>query len=67
MKTPIQNEPQDDPGHQPERSGDNPMQHPEEQPSGSDGTPKFGRLLIVLISVVLLLGLITYLSQVWYS
>jgi hypothetical protein len=67
MKTPMQDQSQDDPNHRLESSGDNPMQHPEEQPTGSDGTPKFGRLLIVLILVVLLMGLITYASQAWYS
>lgn len=67
METPRQDEPRPDLDHALERSGDNPMQHPEEQPSGSDGTPKFGRLLIVLVLVVLLMGLITYASQAWYS
>lgn len=45
----------------------NPMNHPEEQPAGGDGTPKFGRLLIVLILVVVLTGLITYASEALYS
>jgi hypothetical protein len=45
----------------------NPMNHPEEQPVGGDGTPKFGRLLIVLILVVVLTGVITYLSEALYS
>jgi hypothetical protein len=45
----------------------NPMNHPEEQPTGTDGTPKFGRLLIVLFLVVVLIGLITWASEAWYS
>lgn len=48
-------------------AGNNPMNHPEEQPVGSDGTPKFGRLLIVLIVVVVLIGIITYASEALYS
>jgi len=44
----------------------NPMQHPEEQPSGTDGVPKFGRLLIVLAISVLLIGLLTFVSQAYY-
>ena len=39
---------------------DNPMQHPDEQPSGADHGPHFGRLLIVLAAAVMLLGLITW-------
>ncbi len=35
---------------------DNPMNHPQEPPTGSDGSPKFGRFLIVL--VVILIGLL---------
>ena len=46
---------------------DNPMQHPEEQPTGSDGSPKFGRLLIVLVLAVLLIVLITFGSEALYS
>ena len=42
-------------------------QHPDEQPAGSDGTPKFGRLLLVLILVVVLVGVITYASEALYS
>jgi hypothetical protein len=44
----------------------NPMHHPEEQPTGADGTPKFGRLLIVLLLVVVLIGLITWASEAYY-
>jgi len=46
---------------------DNPMRHPPEQASGSDGTPKFGRLLLVLISAVLLIVVITFASEAYFS
>ncbi|KAF3999624.1 hypothetical protein [Glaciimonas immobilis] len=46
---------------------DNPMGHPEEQPTGTDGTPKFGRLLIVLILMVIVIGFITFASEWFYS
>lgn len=45
---------------------DNPMQHPAEQPSGTDGAPKFGRLLVVLAFAVLLVVLLTYGSEAYY-
>ncbi|MBK4738574.1 hypothetical protein [Noviherbaspirillum pedocola] len=45
----------------------NPMNHPEEQPTGTDGTPKFGRLLIVLLLVVVFIALITWASEAYYS
>jgi hypothetical protein len=32
-----------------------------------DGNPKFGRLLIVLLLAVLLVGLLTYASEAYYS
>ncbi|HTH45091.1 MAG TPA: hypothetical protein VL528_08415 [Oxalicibacterium sp.] len=44
----------------------NPMQHPEEQPSGADGNPKFGRLLLVLAFAVLLVVLLTFGSEAYY-
>jgi hypothetical protein len=44
----------------------NPMKHPEEQPTGTDGTPKFGRLLIVLFLVVVLIAFITWASEAYY-
>ena len=31
-----------------------------------DGTPKFGRLLIVLLGAVALIGLITFASEAYY-
>lgn len=45
----------------------NPMNHPAEQPAGSDDSPKFGRLLIVLICAVLLIVAITFLSEAFYT
>ena|GEM_PF-277070 len=45
---------------------DNPMGHPEEQPAGGD-SPKFGRLLLVLVGVVLLIVAITLGSEALYS
>lgn len=46
---------------------DNPMDHPEEQPPAGDGTPKFGRLLLVLVGAVLLIVAITFASEALYS
>ncbi|WP_199724831.1 hypothetical protein [Noviherbaspirillum saxi] len=46
---------------------DNPMNHPDEQPTGAEGTPKFGRLLLVLIGAVLLVVAITLASEAMYS
>ena len=46
---------------------DNPMQHPDEQPSGADHDPHFGRLLIVLAAAVMLLGLITWASVAYVT
>ncbi|GAA4033886.1 hypothetical protein [Actimicrobium antarcticum] len=45
----------------------NPMDHPEELPTGTDGTPKFGRLLIVLAIAVTLIVAITFGSQEYFS
>ncbi len=45
----------------------NPMQHPAEQPAGSDDSPKFGRLLVVLITAVLLMVVLTFASEAYYS
>jgi hypothetical protein len=41
---------------------ENPMQHPDEQPHGSDQGPQFGKLLVVLAIAVLLIGVITWAS-----
>lgn len=47
---------------QPTSDDDNPMQHPDEQPYGSDEGPKFGKLLVVLGIAVALIGVITWAS-----
>ena len=56
-----------DPSGQPSAPLPNPMNHPEEQPVGVDGSPKFGRLLIVLILAVLMIVVITFGSEAYYS
>lgn len=43
------------------------MHHPDEQPTGSDDSPKFGRLLIVLVLAVLLIVAITFISEALYT
>lgn len=48
-------------------SPNNPMQHPEEQPFGTDGVPKFGRLLLVLLTAVLVIVVITFTTEAYYS
>jgi hypothetical protein len=53
-----------DPDREP---GGNPMNHPEEQPAGADGDPKFGRLLVVLLLVVAVIGLVTWASEKYLS
>jgi hypothetical protein len=45
----------------------NPMNHPEEQPAGTDDSPKFGRLLIVLGVAVLLIVALTFISEALYT
>ncbi len=45
----------------------NPMNHPTEQPAGSEDAPKFGRLLAVLAAAVLLIVLLTFASVEYYS
>jgi len=50
-----------------DESDNNPMQHPEEQPSGTDGTPKFGRLLVVLAFSILIVVLLTFGSEAYYT
>ncbi|WP_168189801.1 hypothetical protein [Herbaspirillum sp. VT-16-41] len=54
-------QPRNDPGSR------NPMDHPPEQESGADGSPKFGRLLAVLICAVLLIVVITFASEAYFS
>lgn len=50
-----------------DKTPDNPMDHPDEPASGVDGSPKFGRLLIVLVLSVALIGLITLASEAYFS
>jgi hypothetical protein len=45
----------------------NPMHHPDEQPTGTDDAPKFGRLLLVLGGAVLLIVAITLISEAIYT
>ncbi len=45
----------------------NPMNHPDELPAGTDGTPHFGRLLLVLAAAVMLIVAVTFASQAWFS
>ncbi len=46
---------------------DNPMQHPDEQPSGGSDGPHFGKLLIVLILAVVIIGIVTIVSEAFVS
>lgn len=46
---------------------DNPMQHPEEQPAGTGDSPRFGRLLVVLVIAVLFIGIMTFASEAYFS
>lgn len=50
-----------------EEQNNNPMNHPPEQQAGSDGNPKFGRLLLVLLGAVLTIVAITLISEAMYS
>ncbi|WP_460844121.1 hypothetical protein [Noviherbaspirillum agri] len=43
------------------------MDHPEEQASGSDDEPKFGRLLLILAAAVLVIVTVTLASEAFYS
>jgi hypothetical protein len=45
----------------------NPMDHPEEQPTGTDGVPKFGRLLVILLLAVLSIVALTFFSEKFHS
>ena len=44
-----------------------PVRHPEERPAGTDDSPKFGRLLIVLVFAVMLIGVITWASETYFT
>jgi hypothetical protein len=46
---------------------ENPMHHPDEPPTGTDAAPKFGRLLLVLFLAVILIVVITFASEAFYS
>jgi hypothetical protein len=50
-----------------DKHSENPMDHPEEQPAGSDEGPHFGRLLILLVFAVMLIGVITFASEAYFS
>jgi hypothetical protein len=50
-----------------EDPNENPMRHPNEQPTGTNDTPRFGRLLIVLVLAVLLIVAITFISESLYT
>lgn len=50
-----------------QNSHDNPSQHPQQPADGDNGSPKFGRLLIVLVLAVVLIGLITFASEAFFS
>ena len=50
-----------------EEPNNNPMHHPAEQPTGGDGSPKFGRLLLVLLGAVLVIVAVTLISEAMYS
>jgi hypothetical protein len=43
------------------------MSHPEEQRTGSEEAPRFGRLLLVLLAAVLIVVAITFASEAYYS
>lgn len=45
----------------------NPMHHPDEQPTGTEEVPRFGRLLLVLAAAVLVIVAVTFVSQAIYS
>jgi hypothetical protein len=46
---------------------DNPMEHPPEQPSGTDDSPRFGRLLLILGAAVLVIVAVTFVSEALYT
>jgi hypothetical protein len=45
----------------------NPMNHPAEQPAGTDDVPRFGRLLVVLLLAVLSIVALTFFAEKFYS
>jgi len=46
---------------------DSPMNRPADKPSGSDGAPNFGRLLLILGAAVLVIVVVTFVSEALYS
>ncbi len=46
---------------------DNPMQHPDEPQAGGSGSPRFGLLLIVLVIAVVFIGVMTFVSESYFS
>lgn len=50
-----------------ESLNDNPMDHPPEQPAGTDDAPQFARLFLVLGSAVGLIGLLAVSVGAAYS
>ncbi|MFC5475923.1 hypothetical protein [Paraherbaspirillum soli] len=53
--------------NQADSQADMPANHAQQQPAAGDGTPKFGKLLIVLVLTVILIGFITFASERFYS
>ena len=45
----------------------NPMEHPEEPASGSADSPRFGLLLIVLAIAVIMIGVLTFSAEAYFS
>jgi hypothetical protein len=46
---------------------ENPMDHPEEQPAGTDAPLKFGRLLLLLTGAIGLIAIIALVSEAYFS
>ncbi len=46
---------------------ENPMDHPQEQPPAGNGSPRFGRLLIVLVLAVVMIGVLTFVAESYYT
>ena len=46
---------------------ENPMQHPEEPVAGADGIPHFGRLLVILVFAVVMIGVMTFVSEAYFT
>jgi hypothetical protein len=46
---------------------DNPMDHPEEQPAGTDTPFRFGLLLLLLAGAIALIAVIVMLSEAYFT